>query len=41
MQTFKLQSFKDENLELTNEDLMELEVKRKDKARQEEEEVKN
>ena len=41
MQTFKLQSFKDENLELNTEDLMELEVKRKDKARQEEKELKN
>ena len=38
--TFKLQTFKDSNVQLTNEDLMDLENQRKDKARQEEEELK-
>ena len=36
--TFKLQIFKGANLELTNEDLMELDAQRKDEERQKEEE---
>ena len=39
IQTFKVQTFKDSNMELTNEDLMDLEAQRKRKERQEEEEV--